>query len=311
MSEQEKSGLHIYSLGMVANNKELDSDIIQVVPMESTPFIDGEIASMPFDVETEGQDANGGNFNVKVTTDQAIEAKWLRESHSNRLTPPDVRRGMRVLLWRFADENAYRWTDIGLDRHLLKLETVVYQFSATSDEAVDSTELANSYYLEVSSHKKLITLQTSKANGEFCVYALQMNMADGRVLLTDELGNSVTLDSQETEITLENAETTMWSLSKRDLLGYAPDNMIVHAEKSIQLTTKAFKLQCETGTIDASSSLTITTPKLQGNIDNTSLTGNVEVGKNLAVGGSSNFAGAMTAAGIVSSKPIRGPSNTI
>ena len=35
--------LQRYSLGIVAANKPLDSDTIEVVPIEETPFISGEI----------------------------------------------------------------------------------------------------------------------------------------------------------------------------------------------------------------------------------------------------------------------------
>ena len=317
MSGEKPSTLHLESFGLVANNKELNSDIIQAVPIGLTPFMDGEIASLPFDTEAQGTDSQGNAFNVKVQTDQAVPAKWLRLSNSNRLTPPDVRRGMRVLLWKFADKNEYFWSDSGLDPDLLKLETVVYQISATADESVNGQTPGNCYYIELSSHKKTITLQTAKANGEYCLYVAQFNMADGRVVLADDLGNDITLDSQQTTISMENAESTTFALERKNIIGYAPDSFRLVTEKNIDLTCKTFQLTCETGTITASSGFTIKTPRLDAQIDQTTFMGNVEVGGSMTAKSGTTFQGPatfqqrITANGIVSSAPIVGPSDTI
>ena len=92
MTDFEASRLKIYSLGIVANNKALSSDEVEVTPIEPMQLIDGEIVSTPRDLETTGVDADGVTYNVKVTADNAIVAKWLPIG-SNRRTAPDVRRG--------------------------------------------------------------------------------------------------------------------------------------------------------------------------------------------------------------------------
>lgn len=311
MEQQQQSGLRIYSLGIVANNKEMGSNTIEVVPIETTPFMDGEIASMPYDAEASGKDAQGNSFNVKVTADQAIQAHWIRQQASNRITAPDVRRGMRVLIWQFADDNKYYWTDAGMDSHMMKLETVVFQISATKDEDADSTAVENSYYLEMSSHNKMITLGTSKANEEFCGYVVQMNLAEGRIVITDDIGNDITLDSKETIISAENAEGTIFALEKRNIVGYAPDHINLVAEQQMNFSCREFTLQCETGKINASSSFTLTTPTFNAQCDNTTFSGNVKLDSQLTVQGASRFQTRIQAAGMTSSASIVGPSNTI
>lgn len=317
MTEREESGWRIVSMGVVANNKELGSDVIQVIPIEQAPFIDGELASVPFDAEASGKDSQGNSFNVKTQTDQAIAAKWARQAGANRGTPPDVRRGQRVHLWKFADKNDYWWTYAGLDDHLFKLETVVMRFSATADEAADSTALENCYYLEISSHTKTITLQTAKVNGEFCKYVLQINMAEGRVVLTDDLGNDFTLDSKETVISMENAEGTILALNKKDISMYAPQHIQMVAEQNIEMTCKTYSLDCETGRIDASSGFTLKTPTFTADVQNTTFTGNVSVNQGFTAKQGGTFQGPATfqqpisANGITSTATIRGPSGSI
>lgn len=308
MGDNTKSNLRLYSLGLVANNKEVDAKIINVVPIEQTPFLDGELVSMPFESEQAGSEGDDAEFNVKVTSDVAVTATWL-SLNSNRATPPDVRRGMRVLLWKFADQNDFFWTYAGLDDHLFKLETVIFRISATSDEDADSLAPENCYSLEMCSRTGKITLQTSKANGEFCVYAFQFNMKDGKAVLCDELGNSFMLDSANTILELENADGTRLALDKEIIEAFANDRMDVETGKSVNIKTKTVNVKAESLNVNTQKN-TFTTPE-------TEFTGNVTIGGNLNQKGSGNFEGAanftkpITAAGITSSATIRGPSGSI
>jgi phage gp45-like len=314
MSDDTASGWRIVSLGVAANNKEIGSRKLNVVPIEQTPYLDGELASLPFESEVGGTDSQGNAFQVKVTTDQAVEAEWLPKG-SNRRTPEDIRRGQRVLLWKYADKNDYYWQYLGLDDHLFKLETVVLQISATADESADSTKVENSYYLEISSHEQRITLQTSQANGEFCTYAFQFNMKEGKVVLTDELGNSFMLDSKNTVLELENAEGTVLRLDKKVIDAIAKDAINMEATNSMSLKTKRFALQADTVTVKSTTN-TFQTP-------NTTFTGNVAINGSFNGQGAATFDAAatfkgavtfqqpITANGINSSAPVRGPNGSI
>lgn len=320
MSTNDSTLLRPWKLGIAANNLDIDADdpeLLQVVPIEGTPFADGELVSLPFEAESTATDPDGNTVVSKVTMDQALPAKWLRGTSTNQATPPCIRRGMRVMLWRVGDENAYWWQDIGLDRQLMKLETVVMQFSATKDESADPRLPENSYYLEVSTHKGAITLSTSKANEEFCKYVVQINTKEGRIVVTDDIGNEMAMDSAETIIGFTNADGTQFELNKRDILGYAPEDIILAAEENMKLSCKTFELTCQNGTVNASSSFTIKTPTLTLDAGSTTATGTLGVDGNttlnsqLAVSGTSRFSSAMTATGIRSSAPIVGPSDTI
>jgi hypothetical protein len=294
------SALAIYSLGQVANNKSLGSNTISVTPIEKLTMLDGELVSNPVDRETTGTDVMGKTYQTKVTTDSAIEADWL-PMNSNRVTAPDVRRGERVIIWKAADTNKFYWTETGWDDHLRKLETVVFQISATQDEEADSTAKDNSYYLYMSSHTKNITLKTSKANGEYCTYAFQFNLEDGIVTLTDDVGNEFSMDSKNAILYLKNRMESFLELNQEIITASAPDTMYIKAKNLVQVETE----------------------KLQVNAPNSYFSGNVFVAEqlevsddtilkaNLKVSRTSTFGGKMSANGITSSAPIQGPSNTI
>ncbi len=321
------SNLKVYSIAVVANNKPLDTNDIVATPIEKLTMLDGEIVSMPYDQEAAGNSVDGSAYQTKVTVDSAVRAKWLPWGGSNRRTAPDVRRGERVLLLQFADNNDFYWTSMGLDDHLRKLETVIFSISATQDEAADSLAPENSYTLEMSSHTQTITLKTSKANGEYCVYALQLNLKEGRVVLTDDMDNEIEFNTAETLISMINADGTKWQLDKKIIYGYAPDMIHMVAENKIHMETNEFVLDCQTGQVNASTSFTFDTPQFRVNSEqntfntpNTTFMGNVGIQGNLNTstgGGTAVFNGPVQflqhvqAAGITSTLPIQGPSDTI
>lgn len=243
--DNQTSQLKLFSLGIVANNKALSSNIIKVTPIESLTMLDGELISEPTDVEAAGVDASGTSYSTKITTDNAIEAEWL-PTDTNRRTAPDVRRGERVLIYQVADTDQYRWQSLNMDLKLRKLETVIYSFSGTADEEADSTDPDNCYSLEISTHTGQITLRTSKANEEHCVYAFQLNTKEGRALLTDDLGNEFEIDSKNTIIQLLNADKSLVKLNKLQIEMFAKDSITAIAKNSILFKTNNFKIDCST-----------------------------------------------------------------
>lgn len=329
----ERSGFTLYGIGRVANNKALNAKEVEVTPVEQLSMLDGELVSLPFDSEVTGQNAEGSEYSAKVTLNTAITATWIALG-SNRKTPPDVRRGERVFLYRYGDNDQFYWKETGWDDHLRRLETVHFRFSATADEAADMEDPANWYHLNISTHEGLIHLQTSKVNKEKAQYVLQINTKEGAVSLADDHGNFIELESVAKSIALQNGDGTKWHLDKEHLYGYARNSMDVVAEKLIHFKTTRFHLECETGHIDATSKFSIKTPTFEVEsttnmfkTPNSTFTGNVSINQNLtaAAGGSgmatfrgpctfeqaTTFNTRITANGIISSAPIQGPSDTI
>lgn len=230
--DNDSSMWRLVSIGTVASNKPLDTNIISVMPHEKLSFADGEIADKVDTLEYKGKNSSNESVSGTAFVGQTVEASWRPEG--NRVTAPDVRRGERVELWQFAGNDKYYWKDIALDRNLRRLETVRIQLNA-NPEVEQSDDPENNYYIEASTHNKTITLETSKKNGEYCTYSLQIDTASGRIVITDDIGNHILLDSKATNIQFTNVRGTQIELNKNDINVNAVDNFNLKAGKNINM----------------------------------------------------------------------------
>lgn len=246
-----------YAVGTAAENKKLRSRELLVIPHEHFPFLDGELNAGTKPLEFSGVDSGGGNYQGSVDTSNDVRALWLPES-SNRVTAPDVRRGERILLYRYGDSDQYFWRPMGLDDHLRKLETVVFAISATTDESKQELDVESCYFFEMSSHTKQITVHTSKANGERFAYDFQIDAEESKVLLTDDAGNYFLLDSANSHLRMENADGTYYELDKQKIKGYAPQTIDFEAGQRMSVTVGGTKMDWTPGVT------TLKTPKFDG-----------------------------------------------
>lgn len=304
MAQQSK--LHMYSIGIVATNKPLSTDEIEVLPIEVSTMVDGELSDNRETLSASAQDNNGSAYSVEVQTANTIKAKWIHMGRGNRLTPPDVRRGDPVVIWRFGDTDQYFWEtrdDLGLRR----LETVIWRFSATKDEkAVLSAE--NSYMIEMSTHKKMLHIHTSQANGEYCGWDIQLNTDEGFLQFEDTKGNSILMNAKENQIELQNADNSFFNMIGRDLF-IKTDNLIDIKTKTMNvtatdITTKSTtnKLTTDTNDIDAKTMTTkATTNSLTAPTNNitakTTHTGMYTIAGALTVSGKATLSGGMAGMG--------------
>lgn len=275
-----------YSLGYVLSNKEPGSSMINVLPVELFPAVDGEITASVEKLEVTGLNPDGSTYSLSMDNGTSIPAKWLPFG-SNRVTPPDVRRKERVLVYQFADTNEYYWVTCGLDDHLRRLETVIYAFNADPDpesDTGDKIDFTKCYYFEVSTRTKNVTFQTSKANGEPFAYTTQYNCAEGVVVISDDDNNYIELTSKERRILFHNGEGTFAEISRKVINLFAPDKISLVAKNIIEFTTKFFS-------VNASQKVEVTTPSAV-------FSNNVQIGKDLKVGGNITAAG-MSAGGQV------------
>lgn len=213
MNNQKLSKLQFYSLGIVANNKSLNSHYIEVVPVEEFPMLDGEITDHVDKYKVKFKDAEDIPFTVDIKSTVSIKALWLPINNSNRRTSPDVRKGEQVVLYRFADSDEYWWNTLRNDHVLRRLETVIYSFSNMRSENIQDDE-TSTYFMSVSTHQKLIHLHTSKNDGEPFSFDIQINTKAGSIVITDDIGNHILLDSAEKTIHLENSTGSFVDINK-------------------------------------------------------------------------------------------------
>lgn len=250
------SKLRFYSVGIVAQNKTLGSKDIQVTPTEETPFIDGEVTATPSENTATGTDASGATYTASANSSLAIQATWLQFSASNRITAPDVRRGEKVMIFQYADADKYYWTEMLDGQKLRRLETVIYSFSASRTED-DPVSPNTQYFLEVNTHKKHITLHTCKADGEPFGYDIQLDTKNGKLLITDDTGNYIHLDSSDRRIELYNTDGSHYDMRQ--------DNLTVTIPNTTKFITKAFVVQAS-DTCDISATNTFKVATMSSNI---------------------------------------------
>lgn len=240
MLDNSASVFRCVAIGTAAENKEIKSNKLVVTPIEKLPFMDGEMVDRVDAVEYSGVDAEGKSTAGKSFVSNNIEAVWLPET--NRRTPPDVMRGEHVEIYQYANNDKYYWRSSGLDDKLRRLETIVVGIAANPGLGVDGIDPENMYFIEISSHKKMVTLSTSQKNGEVCTYDFQFDMSSGKVVLEDNVGNHALLDSLGFKWELQNALGTVFRLNKQDMYGYAPRNIFLKADNNVDVKAKKITL---------------------------------------------------------------------
>ena len=215
----EESGLKIYSFGYAAENLAAKSHMLEVFPVEQLGFVDGELTADREVTEDSGIDADGNPYTVKVESSNSLKARWLQWG-TNRLTPPNIRRGEPIIIYKFGDNDEYYWVSPGMGDFLRRYETAIFAFSNTSDESTEELTIDNTYSVEFNTHNKTITLRTSidktgKIKEPFA-YTFQFNCADGVVELTDDQGNMFQLDSAERRIWMQNSDGSKLGIDKKD-----------------------------------------------------------------------------------------------
>jgi hypothetical protein len=249
MEQIDTSQFKVYSYGIAADNKAISSKMLNVSPIEIIPMADGELASNPNDVKSSGIDKDGNSYQSNITNDNVIECTWLPFG-TNRVTPPDVRRGEPVLIWNYGGTDKYYWTSIGLADDLRRLETVVYAINGNPNTESKEFDPEDHYFVETSTHSKQITLRTSNKNGEPFKYVFQFNTDVGVVTLADDVDNFFELNSKETTMKLELNTDTKVHLDKMKIL--------INANEEVKIVSGA------TNMIWTPANTTLITPRFIG-----------------------------------------------
>ena len=224
------SQLHLYSLGTVVANKPLDSNTIEVSLDEHAAFVSGELTDQVYGYGTSGQTSQGQAYQDNVTQTISIPADWIPMMAGNRTSAPDVRRGERVQIWRYADTDKYYWTE-HTDRKRA-LETATYAWNASPSDDADAPHPDTHYMLQVSSHQKLISLFTSQANGEATKYQISIDTGNGAINIVDGDGNTFLFDTVNAKIRMVNKYQTSFEVNKEDVNMVVPGQWLVQAKKA-------------------------------------------------------------------------------
>lgn len=243
--------LECFGVCEVAMDKELDTDEIQVYLPLLFPEADGEISTTVEEKTTTTQTPTGDTSSSTTLQSNTVPAKWMA-LNSNRVTSPDVRNGSKVVVYKFKGQSTYRWTYFGMDG-TLRLETVIFAFSASPKVNENTPVTPDNYYLfMVSSHKKMIQLVTGQGNGEPTSYCISLDTGNGQFGIVDGENNILSINSMEHAFSFINDEKSFMNIEKKDITLSCEQNMMLKGKEKIQM-------QCTDLMIKADKSIKIET----------------------------------------------------
>lgn len=214
------SKFRFYSIGLVAVDKLKDSFDAKVIPIEVLPDITGEIGDMLETIEMTGSRADETEYTIKLKASTTITMSWLPLGNGNQLTPPDLVKGEKVMIFQFGDTDRYYWTVLG-NTHALRLtETTMFGWAARPDDGTPLDPAANMYTLEVSTDSKKVIFKTTQALEEPFAYEFSLDTEVGLFHITDDTGTAISMDSAERIITITNSDGTYITIDKEEILTY-------------------------------------------------------------------------------------------
>lgn len=236
MDSEDTLVLKVVGYGTAQSNVGPMGNILHISVQEWFSFQDGPQIVQLDEIEATTVDNNGIESRDKVLATQTIHATWL-PSGSNRFTAPNMRVGEEVEVLQQSDADIYYWRPLGISEKYRKLETVIWGISATKDESADSMDPNNRYWIEFSSHSKVISLTTSMANGEAARYSFSFNTGDGIVNLMDHKGNRATLESTLDIWTMATSRGCTFEMDKKDLKFTVPGNSEILTEGTTDINS--------------------------------------------------------------------------
>ncbi len=273
--------LQMISFGIVAANKALSSKTIEVTPTELLNMSDGELTDNYSTAVVKTVDSTGASSESTINSTSTVTATWLPFG-SNRATAPDVRRGEKVCVWKYADADKYYWSELEYEGKLRQLETIIFCISNTQETDQEPTP-ENTYFVEWSTHNKILHVHTSKSDGEKFSYDLMINAKDGNIIIQDDIENAFMLDSVEKRLFLRNTSGSFLDIDKKNITLSAVDELkLLSGGKTIQTASG--------GVVGSAPSVVWDTPTFTISGD-TSIRGALSVRKSISFGGGARQTG--------------------
>lgn len=193
MSENQESGLKRFSIGIVLKDKEENSYLIYVDPIEETSGTNDDLGSKVETSTTELKDHRGVVKKSSLVGGAGIEAKWIALGVSNRMTPPDVYAGESVQIYRYADTNSYYWTTMTQEPGIRRLEKMVVGCSNLREKGA-AYDLDTSYWVMLDTRNKKVKLHTADNDGEAMTFDIEIDTQEGLLSIQDGMGNQLLWD---------------------------------------------------------------------------------------------------------------------
>jgi len=226
MDGLQTSKFRLYGIGTVASDLIMGDKPIKVYVHEILANTEGDIEETEV-VNKVVKDSSGKSHNVSITEGKLIEGVIWATTDSNRVTPPNVRKGEKVEVYQYGDFNKFYWRKLGIELDLRRLEHVTHVYVNTDDEEEKVIDGDNSYWTTISTLNKVIRIHTSDNDGELTTYDLTIDTKTGYYEFIDGRGNYSKLDS---------ATDTWTHYANQDIIHDAGNDINLIAGNSINLT---------------------------------------------------------------------------
>lgn len=246
MTRQSK--FYIYSMGVVAADKEKDSWEIEVYPIELLPSFSGDLnPTIDMSLNQTGTDSSGGNISPTVDKNRLITCEWLNMFTANRVTPPDVMKGEKVLIWSYEGTDNYFWSSMFNDSDLRKHERVINVYKNT--DTPGDFDPDDTYYHSIDTYEKLVKVHTPNSDGEYTTYDLEIDTARGFISFIDGKGNYINFDSTADHITI-NTKNKLTITTSNDV-EVNTKNTTVNSSDTVVVNTKEATVNTEEANINS------------------------------------------------------------
>ena len=233
-------------IGVVAADKQPNDITIEVTVIELVPALTGQVNTQTNTQTVTLSDLNGASINSSITTKTTITAYYYG-GDTNRPFPPDVVRGEQVKILQYANNDRYYWMSMGRDDQLRYTETYRTEVKNRKNFS-DPSDDNHTYSIELDTKRSQhIRLLTSNGNGEKHVYVLLLDAGASRIQLSDEIGNSLTMDSEKSKVILRNSSKSFLMLNGQDIIMGAPRDIVIKADRQMVLGSPLITISNQKG----------------------------------------------------------------
>lgn len=231
--KNDSSKFKLYCIGTVAEDLITGNRAIKIYPHEHVTNVEGDIEQVN-NVNKQSKDSQNKSYNISIEDKYTITAIW-RNPNSNRVTPPNVRKGEMVEVYQYDNTDKYYWMTAGNELDIRGLEHVEYIY-VNDPGNVPATD-ANCYKVIYSTLNKLMGIRTVDNNGEATTYEKMLDTKNGiDILVLDGFGNSIILNSREGGL---NITTNTHVTIKTSTANIEVDNCNITANENCNVVAKA------------------------------------------------------------------------
>ena len=124
---------------IVAQTKQSNTNEIFVYNPGNFPTAEGQTSLDVQRSQKQAVDNSGTTIKTDVLfSNKMVPATWKAIGEPNRLTPPDVREGSKVSLYKLNGSDKYYWTTDGFSAETHRLETIIYGWNASPEITKDA-----------------------------------------------------------------------------------------------------------------------------------------------------------------------------